>query len=164
MSFVPSKLAWSAFVKTSLHCLFRDTFDSSATSMPSLSDLVALEPPKLSKIHPILTYTKGDTRFVRINNLRLRLLLHCSFSTSIPHLFALLLFILRSRPFVRFVEMVWRTIATLLLGARASGLAKVHDKWCSQLGKISSTPVFDLVFGKVWESHLFIQGVFRFMV
>ena len=66
-------------MKTSLRCLFRDTFDSSATSMPSLSDLVALEPPKLSKIHPILTYTKGDTRVVRLNNLRLRLLLHCSF-------------------------------------------------------------------------------------
>ena len=44
MSIAPSKLAWSAFVKTSLHCLFRDTFDSSATSMPSLSDVVALEP------------------------------------------------------------------------------------------------------------------------
>ena len=74
----PSNQAWSAFVKSTLYLHFYDLLDSEVHKMPSLAQISVIHPSKMAKIHPILSYTKGDVKLNRLNNFHLRLLLHCS--------------------------------------------------------------------------------------
>ena len=145
----PSKLAWSAFVKCTLYLHFYDLLDSEVHKMPSLAQISIIHPPKMARIHPILCYTKGDVKLNRLNNFRLRLLLHCSILNNDTSMFHI------SNKYDQ------RSAVCPACGADMEDsfhfvsvcpvYAHIRENLCSLLRIPSNEILFQHMFGNVWE-------------
>ena len=117
--------------------------------MPSLAQISVIHPPKMAKIHPILSYTKGDVKLNRLNNFHLRLLLHCSVLNKDTSMFHI------SDKYDQ------RSAVCPACGADMEdsfhfvsvcpAYVHIRESWCTQLRIPSNEILFQHMFGSIWE-------------
>ena len=128
---LPSKQAWMAHIHSTLLFSVADSLTSSATHMPSLSNVVNLHSKLNGRPLPLIASFKGDIGLSRLNNFRLRLLLHCSIlnkDTAAFHIHPT-----RSRsPLCPVCKMATEDAYHFIVDCHP--LQQTRDRWLSRLG------------------------------
>ncbi len=74
----PSRCCWKLFLKIQQYSLLRKEFNVAPISMSSLSELGRFELPRAGRPLLLIACTRGDPGLTRLNNFRVRLVVHCS--------------------------------------------------------------------------------------
>ena len=160
LSSFPTKLAWKAHVRATLLILVDEQLKQAALNMHSLNYVVNLHSKLNGKPLPIIASFKGDIMLTRLNNFRIRLLLHCSILNGDTSAF-------HARP-----DRVRDPICPVCNAALEDAyhfvavcppLQHIRDRWLPRL-QISSGALFDHMMCTPWiyDSQL-QQNIVRFL-
>ena len=139
--------------RLSVHLDFQEMVVVSSHEMSSLSDIASISPPKISKVHPIISYTKGDTQLSRLNNFRLRLLVHCSWLNHHSDHTAVFRSTDRFPVHSSLYPVCGADVEDALhFVSICSGLETIRQLWLARL-QVSSSSLYDLIMGRVWDPH-----------
>ena len=151
--FLLNKLGWLTFIPLCFSQSRTVSHRSSATHMPSLSNVVNLHSKLNGRPLPLIASFKGDIGLSRLNNFRLRLLLHCSIlnkDTAAFHIRPT-----RSRsPLCPVCRMATEDAYHFIVDCQP--LQQTRDRWLSRLG-ISPQALFNHVMGNPWVNDARFQ-------